>query len=86
MSYWNSPDGIQGTSLEGVATETKKCECGCDVYFDADQTIVHKITSAVISFDCLDSYDELLEKERNGLDFEFTERSVAGGFRLWRTK
>ena len=23
---------------------------------------------------------------RNGLDFEFTERSVAGGFRLWRTK
>ena len=64
MSYWNSPDGIQGTSLEGVATETKKCECGCDVYFDADQTIVHRVTSAIISFDCLDSYDELLEKER----------------------
>ena len=49
---------------ETGTVETKKCECGCDVYFDADQTIVHKVTSEVISFDCLDYYNELIEKER----------------------
>ncbi len=64
MSYWNSPDGIQGTALENVGAETKKCECGCDTYFDADLVTCHHETSETIAYECLDAYNEMLEKER----------------------
>lgn len=64
MRYWNSPDGIQGTAREFTAVETIKCQCGCDTYFPADLVTCHHETSENIAYECLDSYNAMIEKER----------------------
>ena len=63
MSYWTSPDGIQGTALENVGAETKKCGCGCRESFVEDQTFRHE-DGEIIAIAHEDAYNEMLEKER----------------------
>lgn len=63
MSFWNSADGIEGTALEVGTQEQIKCECGCDCYFPNDIISKHPITGEMISYDCLEAYNESIDKD-----------------------
>jgi len=62
MSYWNSSDGIEGTSRELSHPEMRKCGCGCREYFLEDETFRHE-DGEIIAFAHEDAYNELIKKE-----------------------